>query len=341
MSTVAAEKDRLQNFNAHERAKHRPLVSVVTPAYNEESNLPVLYNRLSDALGALDVDWEWIVVDDHSSDRTFASIGNIAGRDQRVHAIRLARNFGSHMATTCGLFASKGHCAVIIAADLQDPPEALGSLVAKWLGGAQVVWAVRHRREGEKATTIGYSRLYYMVMRRIVGLTNMPATGADFFLVDRCVLDAFRHFKESNVSIMALISWMGFRQETVTYDKHARLHGRSGWTLKKKLKLLVDSVTSFTYLPIRLMSYLGFLVAFAGFIYAGIVIANALSGHPVQGWSSLIVVVLVIGGIQMLMMGVLGEYLWRALDESRGRPRYLIEATTDVQSDIVQRQSHK
>jgi len=126
---------------------------------------------------------------------------------------------------------------------------------------------------------------------------------------------------------------MGFRQETITYDKHARLHGRSGWTLKKKLKLLVDSVTSFTYFPIRLMSYVGFIIAFAGFVYAGVVIGNALSGRTVQGWSSLMVVVLVIGGIQMLMAGVLGEYLWRALDESRGRPRYLIEATTDSEAD--------
>src|SRR5262249_27959098 len=139
---------------------------------------------------------------------------------------------------------------------------------------------------------------------------------------------AFLRFKESNVSIFALISWMGFRQEMITYDKQARLHGRSGWTLKKKLKLLVDSVTSFTYLPIRIMSYVGFLVALVGFVYAALIIVNALSGHPVEGWSSLMVVILVIGGVQMVMMGVLGEYLWRALDESRRRPRYLIEATT-------------
>jgi glycosyltransferase involved in cell wall biosynthesis len=318
----------------------RALLSVVTPAYNEAGNLPLLYERLSNIIKSLGVDWEWIVIDDHSSDGTFAVIADIASRDSRVHAIRLARNFGSHMATTCGLFHAKGDCAAIMAADLQDPPEALPALLKQWLGGAQVVWAARGRREGEKATTIGYSRLYYMLMRYIVGFRDMPATGADFFLVDRHVLNAFRQFKESNVSIMALIGWMGFRQETIGYVKESRLHGSSGWTLKKKLKLLVDSITSFTYLPIRLMSYLGFVVALAGFIYAGIVIANSLAGHPVEGWSSLMVVILVVGGIQMLMLGVLGEYLWRALDESRGRPRYLIEATTDVQADAVRRQSH-
>jgi glycosyltransferase involved in cell wall biosynthesis len=343
MSTMPVEKDQVQNVQSIERArdvKRSPLLSVVTPAYNEEGNLPILYERLSNALVSIDIDWEWIVVDDHSSDRTFTAIGEIAARDPRVHAVRFARNFGSHTAITCGLYHARGDCAVIMAADLQDPPEVLSVLLEKWFAKAQVVWAVRTRREGEKTSTIGYSRLYYLLMRHVVGLKEMPPTGADFFLVDRYVLDAFRQFKESNVSIMALISWMGFRQETITYDKQARLHGNSGWTLKKKLKLLVDSVTSFTYLPIRIMSYVGFLVALAGFVYAGIVVGNSLAGHPVEGWSSLMVAILVIGGIQMLMMGVLGEYLWRALDESRSRPRYLIEATTNVQADNVRKQSH-
>jgi len=156
----------------------------------------------------------------------------------------------------------------------------------------------------------------------------MPASGADFFLLDRQVAEAFAHFNEANVSILALLTWMGFRQAVIGYDKEARLHGRSGWDLKKKLKLLVDSVTSFSYLPIRFMSYLGFVVAFLGFLYAGVVIFNAFHGDPVQGWSSLMVIVLVVGGLQMLMMGILGEYLWRALDESRRRPRYMVEATT-------------
>ena len=154
------------------------------------------------------------------------------------------------------------------------------------------------------------------------------AKGADFFLLDRAVVDTFCRFGESNASILALITWMGFRQATIMCDKAARLHGRSGWSIKKKLKLVVDSVTSFSYVPIRFMSYLGIAVAFAGFAYASLVILNFLRGAPVQGWSSLMVAVLVVGGLQMVMMGVLGEYLWRALDESRRRPRYIIEATT-------------
>ncbi|MBZ5647074.1 MAG: glycosyltransferase family 2 protein [Acidobacteriia bacterium] len=305
------------------------LLTVVTPAYNESRNLPALYEELCRSLDGQGFRWEWVVVDDHSADETFAVVREIAQRDPRVRGIRFARNFGSHTAITCGLHQARGDCAVILAADLQDPPEVIPDLIAKWHEGVQVVWAARERREGETASTVGFSRAYYAIMRHIVGMKEMPAMGADFFLMDRRVLDGFRAFNESNVSILALITWMGFRQGTVFYTKKARLHGSSGWTLEKKLKLAVDSITSFTYLPIRLMSYFGFLIAVVGFAYAMFVVANALTGHPPQGWSSLMVMVLLIGGVQMLMLGILGEYLWRALDESRRRPRYLIEETVE------------
>lgn len=308
----------------------RSLLSIITPAYNEAENLPLLYERLSNVLDSLTINWEWIVVDDHSVDKTFTAITNIAERDSRVHGIRFSRNFGSHTAMTCGLHYAKGDCAVIMAADLQDPPETLPELLAEWNEGAQVVWAVRKRRPGEKTSKVGFARLYYFLMRQIVGMKEMPATGADFFLIDRRVIESLHAFNENNVSLMALITWMGFRQAYITYDKHVRSHGRSGWSLEKKLKLVLDSLTSFSYLPIRLMSYIGFIVALLGFIFAGFVVVNAIFGHPIPGWSSLMVVVLVIGGMQMLMMGGLGEYLWRALDESRRRPRYIVEATTDI-----------
>jgi polyisoprenyl-phosphate glycosyltransferase len=308
------------------------MISIVTPAFNEARNLPVLYERICATMESLGLDWEWIVVDDHSEDETFAAIARLAERDRRVRGVRFARNFGHHSAVTCGLHQARGDCVTALAADLQDPPEVIAELLEQWNSGVKVVWAARGRREGEKATTVGFSRLYYWVMRNVVGMKEMPATGADFFLIDRTVVEAFSRFSESNVSIFALITWMGFRQATITYDKGARLHGSSGWTLKKKLKLVVDSVTAFSYLPVRFMSYLGFAVAFAGFFNAGLVILNAMNGHPVEGWSSLMVVVLLVGGLQMVMMGVLGEYVWRALDESRRRPRYIIEANTAERS---------
>jgi dolichol-phosphate mannosyltransferase len=309
-------------------AMGRALLSVVTPAYNEAQNLPLLYERLCRALGTLDLDWEWIVVDDHSSDRTLAVVAEIAGRDARVHGIRLARNSGSHTALTCGLHHARGNCAVVMAADLQDPPETVPALIAPWRQGAQVVWAVRAGREGETASTRWLARLYYALMRHAAGIKDMPATGADFFLIDRRVLEAFRQFPEHNVSVLALLTWMGFRQATVAYTKRARLHGRSGWTLRKKLKLVADSITSFSYGPVRMMSYLGGGVALTGFVCALAVIGTSLAGRTPAGWAGMAALLLVLGGMQMLMLGLLGEYVWRALDESRRRPRYLIEETT-------------
>ena len=299
----------------------------MTPAFKESANLPVLYDRLKNALA--NVDWEWVVVDDHSPDNTFEVISDLAASDPRIHALRLARNSGSHAAVMCGLSESAGECAVVMASDLQDPPESIPLLLDKWRAGDQVVWAIRAAREGENLTTTGFSRIYYALMRNLVGIRSMAPTGADFFLVDSAVIESLLHFNEANVSVLALIAWMGFRQGSVPYTKEARLHGSSGWTFAKKLKLVIDSVASFSYLPIRIMSALGFIFAALGLIYAAVVFVNALRGAPVQGWSSLMVVVLVIGGAQMVMMGILGEYLWRTLDQARSRPQFIVEARTD------------
>jgi len=313
------------------------LLTIITPAYNEVGNIPLLYQRIENVLKDEMIDWEWIIVDDHSQDDTFQVISQIAQTDIHVKGIRLARNAGSHEAIKCGLDFCQGNCAVVMAADLQDPPETIPDLISKWEKGAQVVWAVREQRKGEKASTIGFSRIYYFLMRKIVGIRDMPTTGADFFLVDTKVIAALKQFNEAHVSLLALITWLGFQQDFITYNKEAREYGKSGWTLKKKLKLLVDSITAFSYFPIRFMSYLGFLVAMCGFIYATSVIYTGLSGRPIQGWASLMVVVLVIGGMQMFMLGILGEYLWRTLDETKKRPKYLIE--NNVPSGILPRTS--
>jgi len=219
-----------------------------------------------------------------------------------------------------------------MAADLQDPPEIIPELVQEWQKGHQVVWAVRAGRPGVKKSSLLFSRLYYWIMRNIVGLKEIPASGADFWLMDRVVIDCFKQFKEQNVSILALISWMGFRQKYIYYEKQPRMHGESGWSFGKKLTLMIDSITSFSLVPLRLMSLIGFVVAFSGFIYAGIVILNRILGSPPQGWTGLMVAVLVIGGIQMMMLGVLGEYLWRSLGESRQRPLYIIEEKVERQA---------
>jgi glycosyltransferase involved in cell wall biosynthesis len=307
------------------------LLSVVSPAHREEKNLPVLYGRLKAALDAVPgLDWEWIVVDDHSPDGTFEVLQGLAQADPRVRAVRFSRNFGSHKAILCGLHEARGDAAAVLCSDLQDPPEVLPELVEVWRRDkAQVVWAARAERQGDSAGTVAFANIYYWIMRRVVGLTNMPPTGADIFLVDRLVMDTLARFNEQHVSLVALLSWVGFRQATITYQRQERLYGTSSWTLAKKIRLVLDSVTGFSYLPIRAISALGLGTALLGLLYAAVVIANAVFGsNPPAGWSSLMVVILVMGGVQMVTMGILGEYIWRSLDQSRGRPAFTIEART-------------
>ncbi len=311
------------------------LLSVVTPAYNEAENLPLLYERLCDVLGETNVDWEWIVVDDHSADNSPQVLRDLAARDARLRAYRFSRNFGSHMALRCGFDQARGDCVVAIAGDLQDPPEVIPDLIARWQEGLQVVWAVRSQRLGEKSSTVAASRLYYFVMRRIVGITDMPSEGADFFLLDREVAAALARFGERNTSILALITWMGFRQGHIEYDKQARLHGKSGWSFQQKFKLAIDSITSFSYKPIRIMSAIGFILALVAFLYLIVVIINGLRGIAPYGWASQMAVILFIGGLQILMMGILGEYIWRSLDESRRRPGYVIEERIESLKDTI------
>jgi glycosyltransferase involved in cell wall biosynthesis len=300
------------------------MISVVTPAYNEALNLPMMHERLQAVLGA-GVDWEWIIIDDCSRDDTFGVAEKLAEADGRIRALRFSRNFGSHTATICGLEYARGRCAIAMAADLQDPPETIPALLSGWRAGNNVVWAVRASRDGESRSTILFSQFYYWLMRKVAGLKEMPATGADFVLLDRPAIDAICRFREQNTSFFALVTWMGFRQISISYEKQARLHGRSGWTVRKKIKLIIDSLTSFTYQPIRWMSLMGLTVSMLGVVYAAVLLLNAVLGSPAQGWTSLMVVVLFLGGGQMFMLGVLGEYIWRGLDESRQRPRYLIE----------------
>jgi dolichol-phosphate mannosyltransferase len=311
-----------------EAARKHPTVSIITPAHREQDNLPILHDRLVRVLDGLGVTWEWIIVDDHSPDGTYSVIEALSRRNPSVRGLRLSRNFGSHIGIACGLDQARGGCAIIMAADLQDPPEAIPGLLQQWQAGSQIVWAVRSSRQGEALSTLTFAKLYYWMMRRVVGLSAMPATGADFFLLDRVVIEAARTVKERNASLFALLTWMGFRSTSIEYDKPARLHGSSSWTLRKKLRLVVDSFTSFSHKPIQWMTWFGFATAALGFIYAAIVICNAFAGSPIEGWSSLMVAVLILGGCQMLMLGVIGEYLWRALDEARQRPRYLIESVT-------------
>jgi dolichol-phosphate mannosyltransferase len=303
-----------------------PTLSVVVAAYNEEGNLPILYERLR-ALDwpSLGLEPEFLFVDDHSRDGTPGILSTFAAADPRVKVLRFSKNFGSHKAFAAGLENCTGAAAVILAADLQDPPETIPLLVEKWRQGAKVVWAVRDAREGESVSTKVLARLYYGLMRRFADV-QPPQKGADFLLLDRRVIDELRAAPEKNTSLLSLIQWMGFDQDQILYTKAARHSGRSNWTVRKKLKLAVDSFVSFSYAPVRLASAFGLLFAVSGFFYAAVIAVRAIAlGSPVQGWASMMCVLLIVSGVQLVMLGILGEYLWRTFDESRGRPRYIVE----------------
>lgn len=303
-----------------------PVLSIVTPAYNEAENLPRLYSRICSLdWGALGFDFEFVVVDDHSTDGSAELIARMAATDPRVRSLRFSRNFGSHAALTAGLEHATGVAAVVLAADLQDPPETIPSLVAAWRGGAATVWAVRGEREGESLRTRMTARLFYLLIRRLTKM-SVPPDGVDFFLVDRSVIEALRMIPETNTSLIAQIQWLGFSQSSFVYTKEARGAGRSKWTLAKRIKLSIDWIVGFSYFPIRFMSTLGISFAVLGMVYAVfLIIRRFIFTVPVEGWTSLISVVLITSGVQLAMLGVLGEYLWRSFDASRRRPRFIIE----------------
>jgi polyisoprenyl-phosphate glycosyltransferase len=302
------------------------MLSILTPAFNEAENLAPLYARLAAALDRLGLAWEWVIVDDHSRDDTIGTVERLTVADPRVRGVRLSRNSGSHLAIACGLHHARGEAAVMMAADLQDPPETIEALVAEWRKGAQIVWASRRVQPGQTAHA-GFAALYYWIMRRVVGLTAMPARGADFFLIDRTAIDAFRRCDERNVSVLALVTWLGFRQAQVEYDKQPRAAGRSGWTLGRKVALVADSVTAFTALPMRVCGVLGAALAVAG-------LATAIYGMAVRGLGPLAVVgwITALAGLQLAALGVLGEYLWRALEAARRRPAYFVEREVGIRS---------
>jgi dolichol-phosphate mannosyltransferase len=294
------------------------VISLITPAFNEGSNLPILHERLTSVFRQLD--WEWIIVDDHSRDNTFEVIERLVAIDPRVRGIRLAYNSGSHLAFTCGLRHASGEVAALMVADLQDPPELLIQMLERWRSGVQVVWAVRRHQPGDGSGT----QLYYWIMRNLVGMNDMPTTGADFFLVDRVVIDAFLAAADRHVSIFALMMWLGFRREFIHYDKQPRTRGRSGWTLTKKLKLVVDSIVGFSDFPIWWLTYAGAAALVVALVPA-VVAVVAYSGLNA---ALLLLAALVIGlfGCHLIALGILGHYVWRGLDAARKRPLYSIEA---------------
>ena len=306
------------------------LISITIPSYNEEENLPVLYERLKHFAEAMEHTFEFIFVDDGSSDGSFQFLEDLARKDSRVKVIKFSRNFGSHAACLAGLAQATGDACTFLSADLQDPPEMIATLISEWAKGYEVVFGIR---EWGKESSRLFPKIYYKAVRRFA-LKNMPETGTDVFLIDRKVVDAVVSIREKNTSIFGLILWSGFKQTIVQYRKGMRQKGISKWTLGKKIKLFIDTFVSFSYIPLRLISVVGIMLAFMGFLYAFFIVFNRLFfSVPVEGWASLMVVLLVVSGTQLVFLGILGEYLWRNFDETRKRPPFIIDRMIGFNTD--------
>jgi dolichol-phosphate mannosyltransferase len=306
----------------------RPELSVVIPAFNEEANLRPMVDRLVAAVEPAVDGLEILFVDDGSRDCTWDVIAELAAGDPRVRGIRFARNFGHQAAVTAGVDAARGRAVVIIDADLQDPPEVIPEMVDRWREGYEVVYGQRTQRDGETAFKRATASGFYRLLQRITNV-DIPVDTGDFRLMGERAVAAFRALPERNRFIRGLVSWLGFPQTAVRYHRHARAAGETKYPLRKMVRFALDGITSFSFLPLRLATVLGFAVSLLAFVYIVVVLVLKVVGISWSGYTSLMASILFLGGVQLVMIGMLGEYLARVFDEVKRRPLYLVGDSTD------------
>lgn len=306
------------------------MISIVTPMYNEESNITHFYERVSAVLATLDMPWELVCVNDGSRDGTLAELVALHQRDPRVKVIDLSRNFGKETALTAGLDHAVGDAVVPIDADLQDPPEVIPELVAKWREGYEVVIATRRTRQGESWVKKWTAASFYRLIDRMSHITIPQDTG-DFRLLSRPAMEALKRLPERTRFMKGLFAWVGFRQATVFFDRHPRHAGDTKWNYWRLWNFAIEGITSFTDIPLKIWSYLGLGLSAISFVYAMWLIARTLMfGADVPGYASMMVVVLFLGGIQLIGLGVLGEYLGRIFQEVKARPLYIVRESFGI-----------
>ncbi len=300
----------------------QPVYSIVAPVYNEEETLPHFYARMTAVMEALDESYELVFVNDGSRDGSYNALRALHERDPRVVVIDFSRNFGHQIAISAGLDHARGDAVIIIDSDLQDPPEVIGELVARWRQGAEVVYAQRRSRVGETRFKLLTAAVFYRLIARLTSV-DIPRDTGDFRLLDRKVVDTLVRMREHHRFMRGLSVWVGFRQEAVRYDRAERFAGETKYPLRKMIKFSLDAITSFSHVPLQLATTLGFSIA--GVSFLGIVIAAIirLFNGGIVGQGTTISVVLFLGGIQLIFLGILGEYLGRVYDEVRARPLYI------------------
>lgn len=318
--TVAAEREWAG-------ARSLQLLSVVAPVYNEQELLEEFYTRVCAALEG--VPFELVLVDDGSSDGSPHILERLADDDHRVRLVSLSRNFGHQTALTAGLDHARGDAVVMLDADLQDPPELIVAMLDHWRAGCDVVYAVRQQREGESHFKLITARWFYRLFAKLAQVELQPNSG-DFRLLDRRALDALLSMRERNRFLRGMTVWVGYRQAAVPYRRDARAAGETKYTLSKMLRFSLDAISSFSHRPLQLATLLGFLISTVAFVAIPVVIGLRIAGSYLPGFGSITIAVLLLGGIQLISIGIIGEYVGRIYDEVKGRPLYLVQARRNI-----------
>jgi len=306
-----------------------PKFSIIAPIYNELETIPELYPRIRDVMEQTDEPWELILVDDGSSDGSTDVIRTLAENDKHVRPIIFARNFGHQIAVSAGIDYSRGDAVVIIDADLQDPPEVILDLIEKWREGYEVVYAVRSEREGESWFKKTTASLFYRTIHSITNV-EIPLDTGDFRLMDKKVVDIMKQMREKHRFLRGMSAWVGFKQVGVQYKRKPRFAGESKYPLKKMIQFALNAITSFSYFPLQLATYIGFAAAGLSVLAIPVVaLLRIITGTALLGQATTLIIVLFLGGVQLISLGIIGEYIGRIYDEAKDRPLYIVAETPE------------
>lgn len=314
---------------------NRPCLSVIVPIYNEEDGIPTLYERLHAVCIGFGVTYELLFVNDGSRDRSLKLLKELQAADPQVRVLSFSRNFGHQVAITAGMDHAQGEAVVVIDADLQDPPELIGQMLEKWREGYDVVYAVREKREGDTLFKRATAALFYRLLRKITNV-DIPLDTGDFRLMSRRSIEAMKLFSERNRFVRGLVSWIGFKQTGITFVRAERFAGETKYPLKKMLRFAIDGIVSFSFVPLQLATIFGFVasgLSFLGILW--VVYLRLFTQETITGWASMMVIVMFLGGVQLLTLGIIGEYIGRMYDEIKHRPLYLIEEALGFGKDSM------
>lgn len=305
----------------------KKLVSIVVPVFNETEVINTFYDRVKRVLNSLDsFSYEIIFIDDGSKDDSHKKLVDLANSDPGVKVIKFSRNFGHQIAITAGVDVAEGDAVVVIDADLQDPPEVIKKFVEKWEEGYDVVYGIREKREGENKFKLFTASLFYRMLKPLVKI-DIPVDVGDFRLMSKRAVEQIRKLREKDRFVRGLVSWIGFKQTGVYYSRDKRYAGETKYPFRKMIKFAFDGITSFSSVPLKLASWLGYFTSFLAFVYACSVFIQKALGYTVQGWATIMVGMLFLGGVQLICLGIMGEYIGRIFSEIKPRPMYIIEET--------------